>query len=67
MLRIKVPIYARNDVREVWLIDLLGRRVEIFRDPMGDRYQTRMQAGAGDCVSPHSLPAVILDLTIILN
>lgn len=34
----KAAIYAAARVPEYWLVDLPNRRVEIYRDPRGDRY-----------------------------
>ena len=35
---VKLPLYARSDIVEVWLIDLRQRTIEVYRDPEGDQY-----------------------------
>lgn len=35
---IKVPLYARHGVVEVWIVDLDARQVRFFRSPQGDTY-----------------------------
>jgi Uma2 family endonuclease len=36
---IKVPLYARHRIAEVWLIDLPQRRIEVCREPGIDGYR----------------------------
>ena len=36
--RLKVPRYALAGIAEVWLVDVEGRRLEIYREPSGDGY-----------------------------
>lgn len=38
-LKVKLPLYARAGVPEVWVVDLEGRRVYIFRKPEGGAYR----------------------------
>jgi Uma2 family endonuclease len=46
--RVKIPLHARAGIGEVWLVDLISERVEMFREPSGDRYRdvTRLERGA---------------------
>jgi Uma2 family endonuclease len=48
----KLPRYARNGIAEVWLVDLAGQRLSIYRRPEGDGY--------AEVVSPDDLAAVAL-------
>jgi Uma2 family endonuclease len=52
----KIPLYARCGIPESWLLNLVRRTLEIYRDPTGDGYQTRTVLRAGDSVSPLSRP-----------
>lgn len=36
---VKVPLYARHWIPEVWLIDLVHLCVEVYRDPDGKKYR----------------------------
>lgn len=38
---VKVPLYARHGIVEVWLVDLEGRSVEVFTEPGVDGYGRR--------------------------
>jgi Uma2 family endonuclease len=35
-LGVKVPLYARHGIPEVWLIDASTRRTKVFREPIGN-------------------------------
>ncbi len=45
---VKLPIYARSGVPEVWLIDLPGRRIELYLDVSTDTYASIEYVEAGD-------------------
>ncbi len=36
---IKLPLYARHGIPEVWLVDVDQQRLSLFRTPLGDVYQ----------------------------
>ncbi len=62
----KLPVYARCGVLEVWIVDLLGRVVEVYRDPTEGRYasSSRMTQGA---LTPARVPAVTIDVAALLG
>jgi len=37
-LGVKVPLYARHGIPEVWVIDAATRRTRVFRQPVGNGY-----------------------------
>ncbi len=37
---VKLPLYARSGVPEVWIVDLAARRIHVHRDPLEDGYGT---------------------------
>jgi Uma2 family endonuclease len=45
--QIKVPLYARSGIAEVWIVNLMDERVEIYTQPANDAYQSQQQAGRG--------------------
>jgi len=53
---VKVPLYARAGVPEVWLIDLERSRIVVHREPIEDRYQMIFEAQPGAALSPLALP-----------
>ena len=50
--RRKAPLYARAAIPDLWLLDLVHGRLEVFRDPVGGKYSTHLVLGPGDAVSP---------------
>lgn len=50
-LKLKLPIYARLGIVELWIEDLPHNRILILRDPEGDQFQTRLTASSGDTLS----------------
>lgn len=58
--RVKIPLYARAGIREVWLVDLTGDRVEVHRDPTAGGYSQVRALGRGESLVPQAFP----DLTI---
>jgi len=64
--RIKVPLYARSGVREVWLVRLRDGVVEVCRDPTPEGYREVQMVRRGDRLSPLALPDVALSADDIL-
>ena len=60
---IKVPLYARYRISEVWLIDLPHKRLEVYRNPNPQHavYQRFEQYYEG-MVSPQQLPDVTISI-----
>lgn len=59
---VKLPLYARAGITEVWLVDLEGRRVLRYREPGSDAY-ARADAPALDALAPAALADMVLDLS----
>jgi Uma2 family endonuclease len=55
--RRKGPSYARANVLEYWIVNLVDRLVEVYRDPTTDRgYQTLERYRPGEAISPLVVP-----------
>jgi Uma2 family endonuclease len=65
--RVKIPLYARAGVREVWLVDLTTARLEVHREPLGDRYGDVRVITRGARVSPEAFPDLVLDVAEIVG
>jgi Uma2 family endonuclease len=64
---IKLPLYARHGVCEVWIVDLDARLVRFFRSPVNDTY-TDITATETPLAAPvAALPGVALDLRGLLE
>lgn len=53
--RVKIPLYAQAGIPEAWLVRLLDRCVEIYRDPAATGYQTMQTFRSGD-LAPLAFP-----------
>jgi Uma2 family endonuclease len=60
--RVKIPLYARAGVREVWLVDLTTSRLEINSEPVGDHYAVARVLARGERVSPKAFPDLTIDV-----
>jgi len=58
----KLPLYAHFKIPEVWLVDLIGRHLDVYRDPDGVRYTTQFRARDLGRVEIAALPGLTLDL-----
>jgi Uma2 family endonuclease len=69
----KAHIYAAAGVPEYWVLDVLGRQLLVFRDPVADpaadrghRYATQLTLADGDSVSPQAAPAATVTVRELL-
>ncbi|TMI77486.1 MAG: Uma2 family endonuclease [Bacillati bacterium ANGP1] len=63
--------YASGEIPEYWIVNLVDRQVEVFRDagasPAGDTaYQTRFAAAVGDIVAPLLHPERRIEVITLL-
>lgn len=65
--QIKLPLYARHGVQEVWLVSLLDENVEVYRNPVSGAYQEKQILNRGKSVSPQSFPDFLVAVSDILG
>jgi len=58
---VKIPLYAKNGIPEVWLLDIQNRQLEIYREPINGIYQQRDCRRAGK-IAPILYPDAVIDL-----
>lgn len=63
---VKLPAYARAGIPEVWLLDLAGERLGLFRDPIQGGYRSTREYARGDDVVCDALPGLWIPLDEIL-
>jgi len=65
--RVKIPLYARAGIADVWLLDLTTERIEMYREPSGGRYGNivRLERGAG--LAPLAFPDLALLVEALLG
>ena len=59
---IKLPLYARHAIPEVWIVDLEQRRLEIHLRPAGDTYLEKRCPDLAAPIAPTALADCPLDL-----
>lgn len=64
---VKLPLYARAGVAEVWIVDLRRRVMEAYREPTRDGYTKMATLGPADTVFPTLMPGIGLMLHEILG
>ena len=64
---VKVPLYARAGIPEVWLVDLAGECVEVFQEPAPQGYQQIQRVRRGQRVAPQAIPDLELAVDDVLG
>lgn len=64
--RVKVPLYARAGIPEVWLVDLNQETVTAYRDPRRGNYRTAHVVRRGDELAPSAFPDLVLSVADLL-
>ena len=64
--KLKVPLYARAGVVEVWLIDLTESLIEVYAQPVSGAYQVFKRLKYGDALAPQAFPDLHLEVAQIL-
>lgn len=59
---VKLPLYARHGVPEVWIVDLENRQVCFFRQPAGESYGDTTSSETPGPAAVAALPGVTIDL-----
>lgn len=55
---LKVPLYAKAELREVWLVDLKTQVIEVYRRPALRGYRVQQTATRGQTIAPLAFPRV---------
>ncbi|MCA1685702.1 MAG: Uma2 family endonuclease, partial [Planctomycetia bacterium] len=65
--KVKLGLYARSGIPEVWLVDLNNGSVEVHRQPAGSVYAEKTELARGQSLSPGAFPDVVLGVDAILG
>jgi Uma2 family endonuclease len=63
---VKIPLYARGGVSEVWLVDLSEETVTVYRDPRRAGYRSTHEVRRGDDLAPAAFPDRALNVADLL-
>ncbi len=64
---VKVPLYARTGIPEVWLVSLSKNLTEIYTQPVDGTYQNIHQAKPGETVYPQGVPGLTIPVDELLG
>jgi Uma2 family endonuclease len=65
--QVKVPLYARAGIPEVWLVDLQGNLIEVYGQPTAEGYRSLRQARAGEEITLQNLPHLSIPVSAVLG
>lgn len=57
---VKLPLYARSGIPEVWLLDLSGEALERHTNPSEGGYRRTERARRGETLNSEALPSLLL-------
>lgn len=65
-LEIKIPLYARHNIPEAWVLDLIDKKVHVFENLNNGTYQNHKEASSGK-LTPVQMKSFVLDLEELWN
>ncbi len=63
----KLPAYGRAGISEVWIVNLVDRVIEVYREPNFTGYPSKIILRAGDQAKPRAFPDVAVDVAGLLK
>lgn len=64
---VKLPLYARHGIGELWIVDLDANLLLIHQDPEGEHYKLVIETATPGVVGIAALPGVCVDLSGLLD
>jgi Uma2 family endonuclease len=64
---VKLPLYARAGIAEVWIVNLIERTVEIYREPHFSGYSSSQILHRGDKIAPAQFPDAVIEVADLLG
>ena len=63
----KLPLFARSCIPEYWVVNLKDGVVEVYGNPVGDRYSTCLQVGPEDNLVIPGFPGLTISVSELLK
>lgn len=63
---VKLPMYARAEIPEVWIIDLVGETIERYTEPTADGFRIVRRYRRDDAIEPARLPGIVIQVDDVL-
>ena len=64
---IKMPLYARAGIPEAWIVNLIDRWIEVYRDPSAAGYTTLLKILSGKSIAPQAFDDVVVVVNDLLS
>lgn len=64
--KVKVPMYARSGIPETWIVDMVHKRIEVYSEPNGDRYDSVRVYERGDTVDSPTVEGLRVDVSAVI-
>lgn len=64
---IMMPLYARAGVPEAWIVNLIERWIEVYRDPSPAGYTTLLKILSGKSIAPQAFDDAVVVVDDLLN
>ncbi len=64
---VKLPVYARAGVAEVWIVDLVNGTLEVYRQLQANGYASTRILHDGDLAAPAHFPDAVIEVTKLLR
>ncbi len=64
---VKMPLYANAGVPEAWIVNLIDRWIEVYRDPSPAGYTTLLKILPGKSTAPLAFPDVVVSVDELLQ
>jgi Uma2 family endonuclease len=64
---VKIPIYARSGIQEVWIVNLQENCLEVYRQPTPNGYSLTLRFWLGEEVSPLAFPELKVSVDFVLG
>jgi Uma2 family endonuclease len=57
---VKLALYARSGIPEVWIVNLAAEEVEVHQSPVADSYASVARAGRSDTLTIQAIPGALI-------
>ncbi len=62
-----MTLYAASAVAEYWIVNLIERVVEVYREPRAGRFTRIERHKAAEVISPQCFPDIVVALSELLK
>lgn len=64
---VKLPLYARADIKEAWIVDLPNKAIERHNDPSETGYVRMQRVGPGKTLASEVFPDLVLNTDALIG